>query len=100
MRERFLVIDDRVIADGDFETNRFAEHPFERHDVAMRRPYLQLRVAGRAEPGEIVVGARIEIDSGQCLRVAAIEPFGQSNHRRQRLDGPPLRSLQIAVAAV
>src|SRR4029450_8309511 len=35
MRERFLVIADGVIADGDFETNRFAEHAFERRDVAV-----------------------------------------------------------------
>jgi len=100
MRERFLVIADGVIADGDFETNRFAEHPFERCDVAMRRPHLELCIAGGAEPGQVVVGAWIEIDSGQCLRVAAIESFRQSNHGGQGLDGSPLRSLEIAVAAV
>jgi hypothetical protein len=75
MRERFLVIADGVIADGDFETNRFAEHAFERRDVAVRRPHLELGIAGGAEPGQVVVGAWIEIDSGQGLRVAAIESF-------------------------
>src|SRR5688572_4771819 len=95
IREGFL-----VIADGDFEADRLAEHALERRNVAMRRPDLELRVAGGAKPHEIVVGARIEVDPGQGLRVAAVEPFGQPHHRRQRFDDPPLSALEVTVAAV
>jgi hypothetical protein len=100
MRERFLVIADGVIADGDFETNRFAEHAFERRDVTVRGPHFQFRVAGGAESGQVIIYAGIEIDPGQRLRVAAVESFRQSNHGRQRFHRPSLRPFQIAVAAV
>src|SRR4029450_4053391 len=39
MRGRFLV----VVADGDLESNRFAEHLLQRRDVSVRGPDLELR---------------------------------------------------------
>jgi hypothetical protein len=62
IREGFL-----VIADGDFETDRFAEHALERRDVPVRGPDLELRVPGGAEPCEIVVSARVEVDPRESL---------------------------------
>ncbi len=50
-----------------FEPDRFAEHRLERRDMPVRGPQFQLRVSGRAQAGEIVVAARVEIDSGQSL---------------------------------
>jgi len=89
-----------VIADGDFEADRFAEHALERRDVPVRGPDLELRVAGGAEPYEIVVRAGIEVDSCEGLRVAAVEPLGEPDHRRQGFDRSSFRALEIAVAAV
>ena len=49
--------------------------------MAMRGPHLELRIAVGAQPREIIVAAREQIDAGQRLRVAAIEPFGQPHNR-------------------
>ena len=68
--------------------------------MAVRRPQLQLGVAGGAQPRQVVVASRIEVDSRQRLGVAAIEPFREPHHRRQRLDGLARRPLQVAVALV
>ena len=71
-----------MIAARDFETKRLAEHRFERRDVAMGGPELELGVAGGAQPRQVVVGAGVEVEPGQRLRVAAVQPFGQPHHRR------------------
>jgi hypothetical protein len=56
-----------VVAGGDLEADRPAEHPLEGRDVAMRSPELELRVTGRPQACEIVVPPRIEIDAGERL---------------------------------
>ena len=89
-----------VVGAGDLETNGPAEHLFERAHVPVRGPELELGVAVGAEPCEVVVAARVEIDPGDGLRVAAIEPFGQPHHRRQLLDRPAAISRKIPVSLV
>ena len=69
-----------VIVAGDFEAQGFAEHGFERRDVTVGGPELELGVAGGAQPRQVIVAARIEVDAGQRLRVAAIQPLGEPYH--------------------
>jgi hypothetical protein len=54
--------------------------------VPVRRPEFELSFVGGAEPCEIVVPARIEIDSRNGLRVAPVQTLGQSHHGGQLLD--------------
>src|SRR5918996_3013289 len=84
----------------DFEADWLAEDGFERRDVAVRGPQLQLDVTGRTKARQVVVAARIQIDPRDRLRVAAIESFGQADDRGERLDGAAPRSAQIAVSFV
>ena len=63
----------------------------------MRRPELELRVAGGAEPDQIRVAARDDVERGHDLGVAAIEPFGEAQHRGQRPDRLPQAPLQGAI---
>src|SRR5688572_206180 len=53
---RLLIL---VIGAGDFESHRLVEHRFQRPDMAVCGPELELRVAGCAQPREVVVAARI-----------------------------------------
>jgi hypothetical protein len=69
-----------VVLAGNLESHWLTQDGFERRDVPVRRPELELRVARRAQPREVVVAAWVQVDSFECLRVAAIEPFGESNH--------------------
>ena len=87
-----------VIVAGDFEAQRLAEHGFERRDVAVGGPELELGVARGAQPRQVVVAPRIQVDAGQRLRVAAIQAFGEPDHGRKRLDGLPQRALEFAIA--
>ena len=89
-----------VVGPRDLETYRLAEHPFEWRHVPVRRPQLELRIAGRAQAGEIVVAARIEIDAGERLGVAAVEALGEAYRGGERFDGAADGTGQIAVAFV
>ena len=66
----------------------------------MRRPQLQLRIAGRTQPDQKPVAARDDVEGGHHLGVTAIQPLGQPQHRRQRADGTPQATLQRAVSVV
>jgi hypothetical protein len=70
-----------VVAASDLEANGLPEDLFERRDVAVCGPDLELRIACRAQPGEIVVAARVEIQASQCLCVTAIQALGKADHR-------------------
>jgi hypothetical protein len=45
----------------------------------MGGPQFKLRIAVGAQPGEIVVAARKQIDANERLRVTPIETFCESN---------------------
>jgi hypothetical protein len=66
----------------------------------MSGPQFQLRVAVGAQPCEVVVAAREEIDAGKRLRVTAIQAFGQSHDGRQHTDSRAKCAVEIAVAFV
>ena len=66
----------------------------------MRRPELELDVARRAQPREIVVAARIQVDSRNRLRVTPVQALGETDNRGQRLDRPAPRPVEVAVAVV
>ena len=69
-----------MVATCDLEANGLPEHRLEWCDVAMRRPELELRVATRAQPREVILAMRVQIHTGQRLRMAAVEALGQTNH--------------------
>jgi hypothetical protein len=52
-----------VVVAGDFESDRLAEHLFERTDVPVRSPQLELGVAAGAEASQVVVAPRIDVDA-------------------------------------
>jgi hypothetical protein len=68
--------------------------------MAVSGPQLELRVAVGAQARQVVVAARVEVDSSERLRVAAVEALRQSHHRRQRLHGAPRRAVEVPVPLV
>ena len=68
--------------------------------MPVRRPQLQLGVPGRPQPDQVTVAARDDVERGDDLAVAAIEPFGQPQHRRQRPNGAPQRALEHTVSVM
>ncbi len=67
-----------VVAARDLEAQGLPEQLLERRHVPVRGPELELGVAGRAQAREIVVAARIQVDAGERLGVAAVEPLGET----------------------
>jgi hypothetical protein len=63
--------------------------------VPCGRPQFQLGVTRRAELQQIVVAAVVNLQSGDALRVAAIEAFGQAQDRGERAHGAPRPARQI-----
>jgi hypothetical protein len=55
----------------------------------MSGPELELRIAVRAEPGEIIVATWEEIDARERLRVTAVQPLREPDNRGQHPDGAP-----------
>ncbi len=88
------------VAPGEFEAYGPAEDALERAHVPVRRPKFELSFVGRAEPREVIVAARVEIYSGDRLRVAAIEPFGKSHHRGEFFDDALELRSELAEAVV
>ena len=68
--------------------------------MAVRGPELELGITGGAQPHQIRVPLGYDIDRRDDLRMAAIEAFGQPEHRGQRADGAPQASLQHPVSVV
>jgi hypothetical protein len=89
-----------AVGTGDFEANGLVELPLERRDVTVRRPQLQLGVAAGAQPRQVVVATRKQIDCGKRLRVAAIEPLRQPHDGRQDAYRRAQRPVQVAVTVV
>src|SRR5436190_6675081 len=67
----------------DFEPQRAVQHARELAAMPVRRPELELRVAGGAEPDRVGLAARHDVERGDHLGVAAVEPLGQAQHRGQ-----------------
>ena len=88
----FLVVGARYL-----EAQRTPEDRFERRHMAVRGPEFELRVPGRTEPYQVIVGARINLDPRERLRVAAIEPFREPDDRCQRFHHLAQRSAEVAV---
>jgi len=84
----------------DFETNWQRQLLLERCDVTMSGPQFELRVSVRSQSGEIIVAAREQVDAGECLRVAAVEPFGQPHNRREYPNGSAQAAIEVPVSLV
>ena len=70
-----------MVSTGDLEMNRLAEDLLEGRHVAMRSPDLELGIARGPQSREVVVAARIEVEPGERLRVAPVQPLGETHHR-------------------
>ena len=79
---------------------RFPNDSFERRRVPRRGPELQFGVARRPGLQQRVAAAIAELYSGDRLRVAAIEAFGQPQDRRERANRPPALAPQVGKAVV
>ena len=64
--------------------------------MARGRPELELRVAGRPKLQQVVVSTIVEFEPADCLRVAAVEAFRQTQNGGQRAHGAPRAAAQIA----
>jgi hypothetical protein len=89
-----------VVGPRDFEPDGLPQQFFERRDVPVRGPELELGIPGRPQPCKVIVFARVEIDSLERSRVTAVETFREPDHRRQRLHRPARGAGEIAVAFV
>src|SRR5215204_156443 len=79
---------------------RATEDVLQRLAVAVRRPQLEFRIAGRPQADQIRVSPGYDVERSDDLRVAPVESFRQPQHRGQRPDGPPEAALEQAVAVV
>jgi hypothetical protein len=80
-----------------FEPDRFAKKIFERPQVAVRRPHLELRVARRAQLQQKIVAAIAQLEPRDHLRVAAVEALRETQNRREQAHRAPLIRRQVAV---
>jgi hypothetical protein len=80
--------------------DRLVELPFERRHVTVRGPQLELGIAPRPEPRKVILAAREEIDAGQRLCVAAVEPLGEPDDRGEHTDGGAELSPKLAESLV
>jgi hypothetical protein len=85
---------------ADLDAQRFADQPFERRGMPLRRPELQLRIARRSQLQQPVVAAVVQLEPGHRLRVAAVEALGEPENRRKRPYGPPARAAKLPVLLV
>jgi hypothetical protein len=68
--------------------------------VTGRGPQFQLGVARRSQLQEIVVAPIVELESGDRLRVAAVETFRETQQRGERADDAARAARQVAEAVV
>jgi hypothetical protein len=69
------------------QPDRFSQRALERRDLAVGGPELELGVARCEQLDEVFVAAIVYLDAGHGLRVAAIERFGEPQHRGERAHG-------------
>lgn len=89
-----------VRAAGNLEADGQCQLLLQRGDMAVSGPQLQLRIAIGAQPREVIVAARKQVDSAQRLRMTSVESFSQSNDCGQHANRLSKRAVQIAVALV
>jgi hypothetical protein len=63
-----------------------------------RGPQLEFRVSTGAKLEQRVVAAIVQFETGDRLRVAAVEPFGKAQDGGQRANRPPSLAFEIAKA--
>ena len=88
---------------ADFETKRFSGEAFEWLGMARRRPQFQFSVAGGANLQQVVVATIVQLDAADGLGVAAVETFGEPQHRGEtahRTARPPLQLAEAVVPAL
>jgi hypothetical protein len=74
------------------QAHRLAQHVLEGFDLTVSGPQLELGIGRRPKIDEIFVAAIVQFDSGDNLRVAPIQVFGEPENRRQHAyDGAHFR---------
>jgi hypothetical protein len=89
-----------MVVDRDLESKRSAEDRLERRDVTVGGPQLEFRVAVRTQARQVIVPARIEIQTSDRLCVAAIESLGEAHHRRERLHRLAQAAIEVSITLV
>ena len=69
-----------------FESEGPSEDRLQRRNAPLRRPELELRVSGRNDAQQIVVGTQDHVDRLDALRVTAVQAFRNTQHRCERFD--------------
>src|SRR4051812_628775 len=81
---------------ADFDAKRLADQLLEGRGLTARRPQFELGVARRAYLQQRIVLAVVQFETGNRLRMAAIEAFREPHDRRQRsYDPPPLAAQSV-----
>jgi len=84
----------------DLDPDGLPQHPLERRKVLVRRPDLQLRVAGRMQVEEHVLAAVTHVEPRNDLRVASVQPFGEPQNRGEQAHRAPQLGGQVHVLRV
>jgi len=77
-----------------------AEHRLERRHLTMGGPQLELGVTAHADLQEVVFPTIVQLELGDDLRVAPLEPLSEAKQGGQRPHHLPISSLQITIARV
>src|SRR4029079_8330058 len=77
MRCAFLLLD---ASSRHFKTQRPAQDVLERLAMTMRRPQFQFGVASRLQPNHVLIALGNDVERGDDLGVAPVQPFGQAQH--------------------
>jgi hypothetical protein len=81
-----------------FQAERLADDALEGIYVPHAGPQLELDIARGSKLQQCVLTAILQLDGGNRLRVAAVEIFGELQHRRQRANHATPLPLEIAEA--
>jgi hypothetical protein len=80
-----------------FEPDRFAQQRLEWGEVPVRGPHFQLRVAGGVELQEEIVATIAQLESGDDLRMTAVEALRNAQDCRQQAYGTPKVRWQLRI---
>jgi hypothetical protein len=82
------------------DAQRFADQPFERGGMARCRPELKFGVACGPQLQQPVIAAVVQLQAGHRLRMTTVQTFGEPEDRRERPDGSPPFTTELAVLLV
>jgi hypothetical protein len=79
-----------------FYADRLSDDALEWRAVPARGPELQLGVARRPDLEQAIFTSIVQLDSGDRLRVTAVEALSETENSRQRANRPPVTAVECA----